>query len=1264
MRKSRNSLATVLIAGLIIASVFSLSSCAVEDIKSNDAARDCSNQDVQLRIYEELFPGWRNVPIDIAEQWLSTQGEKEKKLYYSNCARDVAEITIKFVDYIFKRMEHLKIEAKESFIEGNYDQAEILYGELVYHARWTLGDSHVETLDYLSALSRVYERQQKHQDEIDTRIQSLVISNSIHGIGSDVSAQISSKIGSAYYKIGDFQKSENYLLDAYRPDKIQDYDAYLFSYVGLLLAKTYRAQSKHNESEVIYNKIIDHYKGATNTDHQYYHDAVNGLILLYVDLDRLNEAEELSKHIFQLKEDQGDSEGALITLSNVALILSKQGKLFESIKINRLILDSEEKMSGKNSPETLTTRSNLAVGYNAIGWYNKAADELLNILSIEENLYGKGNINTANTLSNLGVAYSDLGNINLAIEYSEKALRTKREYYPKDHNSIGVSVNNLASAYVLAGRLQEAINMLEEQLSIYEITYGDFSSHVSTVLSNIGYIYSNQRKYDNAVKLYERALLIDQKLYGNDSQKLVSIYSDLGFAYQNLFDYNKALENYTKGLEISNKRRDGEITPDQLVLIGNFSLLHEKFGDHDDALQNFLYINRMEKAFYGDRYAGSITTLHNIAYTYLALEQYEKALKYQNQSIDLLKSIFGNNDQSRYIESLSLLSKIYKRDERYQEALEISNEMYRVFYNSIVGEHANIISPTPDNYNDTFFRRHIDLLLDENTPISKQKKLESSFEAVQFTLSSASSIGKTISKIGIRFSSGEDNISELLRRQQDIVLALRELSASMVNLLGQPVKSRDKEYENLLRHNIENNKVALSEITNLIAQKYPRYAELSSIKPISMHDAQGLLSDEEAMIVFSYSDNSEKTHVWSLTNNTASVSTLNISYIDLETKIMQLREGIELDSNGRTHNFDTSLSHALYDLLLSPVVDKFDGIKHLIIVPEGPLLGLSFNLLVANEPESSSLGGGKSAKVTRGISGVVQKTTQHTSTLDPDSVYRDTQWLIDKFSLSTIPTIRSLGSLRSNIKPSSASQPFIGFGDPLLSDSQQASNGIEKVSLFSRGAIADVNEIRNLPSLPDTAKEIEMMASSLGADSESIILRDRATEHSVKNMNLMDKKVIAFATHGLLSRELENHDEPGLVLTPPEFGTIEDDGVLTASEIAELKLDSDWIILSACNTAAGNEPNAERLSGLANSFFYAGTRAILVSHWPVISSSTTTLTTTIFDTINREPTLQKSEALRRSMVSMKNSDDYSHPIYWAPFSLIGLDQTALQTVTH
>jgi CHAT domain-containing protein len=169
-----------------------------------------------------------------------------------------------------------------------------------------------------------------------------------------------------------------------------------------------------------------------------------------------------------------------------------------------------------------------------------------------------------------------------------------------------------------------------------------------------------------------------------------------------------------------------------------------------------------------------------------------------------------------------------------------------------------------------------------------------------------------------------------------------------------------------------------------------------------------------------------------------------------------------------------------------------------------------------------------------------------------------------------------------------------------------------------------------------------------------VFLQAQATEARVKQTDLSHYRFLAFATHGVMAGQLSGPAEPGLVLTPPSTASALDDGYLSASEVAQLKLNADWVVLSACNTAAPDgTPGAEGLSGLAKAFFYAGGRALLVSNWPVASKATQVLITTTMKTYADAPQNGKPEALRTAMLSMMDQPQYSHPFFWAPFSVVG-----------
>jgi CHAT domain-containing protein len=278
-----------------------------------------------------------------------------------------------------------------------------------------------------------------------------------------------------------------------------------------------------------------------------------------------------------------------------------------------------------------------------------------------------------------------------------------------------------------------------------------------------------------------------------------------------------------------------------------------------------------------------------------------------------------------------------------------------------------------------------------------------------------------------------------------------------------------------------------------------------------------------------------------------------------------------------------------------------------------------------------------------------------------------------------IPSAASLRTLRQLPPGSSDRELFIGFGDPYFTKQQAAeaeqttATAAETTLVASRGvrshrrATTQVSAdlFDHMRRLPETADELRSVAAALAVDpAKTLYLGRQASEKNVKTLNLAKYRFIEFATHGLLPSKEFGLQQPAIALAGPEVTGIKGDGLLTMEEVLSLKLNADWVVLSACNSGAGAAEGAEAVSGLGRAFFYAGTRALLVTNWAVDSASARDLVTGIFHALATDPRLSRAEALRRAMIALidgpgyvkENGETdytYAHPFYWAPYTIVG-----------
>lgn len=479
----------------------------------------------------------------------------------------------------------------------------------------------------------------------------------------------------------------------------------------------------------------------------------------------------------------------------------------------------------------------------------------------------------------------------------------------------------------------------------------------------------------------------------------------------------------------------------------------------------------------------------------------------------------------------------------------------------------------------------------------------------------------------------DPELAKLAREAQDGSQRIGSLTAILLDLLARPPGQQLPQVIAQMRKDVDGLTRRQAELGAEIGRRFPEYASLVDPKPVTLEAARKALKPGESLI--SLLGTEDQTFIWALPQTGApAFAALALGAGERHDTVNRLRKALDGEPGMLLREipaFDVALAHALYAKLLVPVEAGWKGATSLVVVPHGGLGQLPFAVLPTEPSANAHL---------------------------PEKFdsYRQVAWLARKVSLTQLPSVTSLVALRATKVERAPARTFAGFGDPVFGKAAGAP--------ATRTPSAGSAQLSELPQLPDTAGEVREIARALQADeAKDVFLGVEASEKRVKTMDLSDRRVLLFATHGLIPGDLDGLTQPALALSNPAVtGDKDDDGLLAVDEIVGLRLNADLVVLSACNTASGDGEGAEAVSGLGRAFFYAGARALLVSNWPVESVSARLLTTDLFGRVVKEPRLAPAEALRRSMIALidqgegKSGDtrfSYAHPTFWAPFTLVG-----------
>ncbi len=1054
-------------------------------------------------------------------------------------------------------------------------------------------------------------------------------------------ASLFSLLGSAYVSLGQWQKVTEACNQAIQ---IKPGDAGVRSLLGLAYKELGR-----------YQEAVGAYKEAIHLEPQYA-EAYHGLGLVYKNLRRYQEAAEAFKEAIRFKPDFILSHLELgVTYNKIAVELSQQGNYSEAARFGEQALEILKETHGLDHLDTAAAFNNLALLYERMGEYVKALPLYQKALAIDEKTLGLDHSTTVTVLSNLAEVHCKIGNYTEAIRLGEQALAIKEKTLGSDHLDTAISLTNLAETYRSMGEYAKALPFSQRALTIFEkvlgpnhsdtatslnnlaalyYSTGDYEKtlslsqrvlkirknalgpeHPDTVLSlnNLAVLYGSIGEYAKALPLCEKALAIREKVLGPDHPDTTASLNNLAELHRNRGDYAKALLFYQRALAIREKVL-GPNHPDTITSLNNMAALYEGMGNYDKALSPAQQTLASREKVLGSDHPDTITSLNNLAALYNELKDYTKALPLLERALVIREKALGPNHPDTAL-SLNNLAESYGGIGEYDKALPLLQRALAIDEKALGPEHPSTVLPLDNlavayqsmgNYAKAFqfFQRGLTV---EDRTFANVFSVASEGQKLLFVQKSQGSYWGTLSLIHRHFQQDSQTVRfglELVLRRKGIVLdaqsrAQQALAANLTGetleawqrltehrsvlsrlLLSDPGKQNPEDY----RRRIEELQAAIVHEEEFLAQHSGLVAQELAQRQVTAQMLASRLPRDSALVEFvRIRDWDEEKKKWfdaerylafilTADNQVALVDLGEAQKIDTKVKITLAainRPDYSRDPETYSHQADVELTE-LYALLFQPLEAVLSSRVQLIVSPDGELNNVPFAALRT----------------------------------------QDGHYLVEKTTVSYVASGRDLLRGKSGVDPTVA---LLLVANPAFDDGKV----LQMAAASSEEALRASDYRKSFPPLPGTAEEARIIPPLIKG-AQKVLEGRQATEYAVRTTK--SPKVLHLATHGFF---LKDEDLPppdpvthasndhiarskvspmvrsGLALAGANHAqeiTAGDDGLLTALEVTSMDLyGTDLVVLSACETAAGDVKVGEGVYGLRRAFVLAGAKNLVMS---------------------------------------------------------------------
>ena len=828
-------------------------------------------------------------------------------------------------------------------------------------------------------------------------------------------------------------------------------------------------------------------------------------------------------------------------------------------------------------------------------------------------------------LNNIGIAFNSRGQYDKAIDYFKQVLETNRKLGRED--GIAIGLNNIGEVYRSWGQYNKAVEHYQQALTINRKL--GIESEIAIDLNNIGYTYTSLGQYDKAIEYLQQALEINRKL-GIESGIAIGL-GNIGLTYKSWGQYNKAIEFHQQALEIDRKlgREDG-------IAIGlnNIGAVYKSWGQYNKAVEHFQQALTISRKL--GREDGVAMGLNNIGDTYTSLGQYNKAIEFHQQALEINRKLGIENGIAASLSNIGVVYDAWgqhdKSLEYYQQALEINRKL---------GAEARVVSNL-GNIGGVFYiqKQFSSAIIQLLKTMELKEKLRETATGNARRDYLASQIGTYRLLVASYLSNNEP------------ANAFGVMEQSRSRLLAERLGRGDSEISVASIKSVQDEMGDASAILSYANSNWSKIS-LVVVARSSIHGQQ--IPAEEALGAILQK---HEAAILTMLGNQREIKVVNKDsgqHLPRADKKSTLKKTInfyrKLLTNPSPENDETlrEVAMALYDLLVKPIEPQLKGKKEIIIIPDGVLGFLPFETLIA-----------------------------------PDG-----QYLVEKYAITYAQSM-TVQQLIKNRKHEGTRKPMLAFGgavyDEVSYKAEMVTNENQLKFIKNKTFLAMASKrstgeayaslgIGQLTNLPGTLEEVNAIAKIV--ENSDIISGKDVTESKIKSMSdsgeLSQYKVLHFATHGMTVPEFP--ELSSIVLSQFKGGQGKEDGYLRMGEIAKLKLNADFVNLSACETGLGKLYEGEGVVGLTQSFLIAGARGLSASLWNVSDTSTAMFMVGVYQLVEQKgmsysqainemklafirgqvsvDTFEPNRGITVSSVDKAKSGKLSHPFYWAPFVYYG-----------